>query len=274
MARSLSDSYTNVLAGSTMAVVELFKISAAGMSTFQYTDANRGISYAGLTYTPYPIKRNKISYSTDLKVDETNIVMAKNWGVNMAIRKDILSGAVVQIYRVNTELPDSDNVLLFDGNVSDTKIDEAVITLRSTTLDFLNLELPKRELQVACNWKLYSSFCGLTLSDWQVTTTGVTAGSEPDKISSSSFLLGATQYFRGGFVIGLSGDNAGLTKHITNHEAAQIRVLPPFPFEVDVAHNVVAAPGCNHDITDCETKFNNLDNYGGFPYIPNQDQVF
>ncbi len=257
-----------------MTIAELYTFSAAGMSTFQYTDTNQNVSFVGLTYTPYPIKRSKISYSTDLKVDETNVTMAKNWGVNMAIRKDILSGSEIQIHRVNLSNPNDDNVLLFDGKVADTKIDEAVIDLRCTTLDFLNLELPKRELQVACNWQLYGSYCGLTLEDWTVTAVGVDAGSERDKISYSSFLVGTTQYFRGGFIVGLSGHNTGLSKHVTNHEAAQIKVLPPFPFDPEVDEGLTIAPGCNHNLADCENKFNNLGNYGGFPYIPNQDQVF
>ncbi len=274
MARSFSGSYTNVLAGATMTVAELYTFSAAGMSTFQYTDTNQDVLYDGLTYTPYPIKRSKISYSTDLKVDEAEVTMAKNWGVNMAIRKDILSGSEVQIHRVNLASPNDDNVLLFDGEVSDTKIDEAVITLRCTTLDFLNTELPKRELQVACNWQLYGPHCGLSLSDWTVTAFGESSASTPDKIISPAFLVGATQHFRGGFVVGLCGHNAGLTKHVTNHLGAQISVLPPFPFDWEAIDSVTVAPGCDHNLADCKNKFNNLDNYGGFPYIPNQDSVF
>ena len=127
MTRSFSDSYTTTLAGSTMAVVELFKISAAGMSQFLYTDAGQDVDFAGVTYVPYPIKRGKISYSTDLKVDETNVTMAKNWGTDMAIYKYILAGATVQVHRVNTDNADIDFVLLFDGDVSVKNFDHIFI---------------------------------------------------------------------------------------------------------------------------------------------------
>lgn len=274
MVRSFSDSYTNTLAGSTMAVVELFNISAPGMSHFLYTDCNVGLTFQNNYYIPYPIKRGKISYSTDLKVDETNITLAKNWGIDMAIYKNVLAGATVQITRVNLDNLVYDYVLLFDGDVSDTRVDEATINLRCTTLDFLNFELPKRELQVACNWQLYGSFCSVDIDSFSITTTGGLDTTTPDKLASSSFLVGTTQYLRGGFVVGLSGNNNELIRHITNHQASQISVLPPFPFDFETDVNVRVAPGCDHSTSDCANIFNNLDNYGGFPFIPNYDQVF
>jgi len=278
LVRSISDSYSTALAGSTMAVVELFSLSSAGMSTFLYTDAGQTISFAGLTYDPYPIKRGKISFSTDLKTDETTISMAKNWGTDMAIRKDILAGATVQIHRVNTDYTNLDYVLLFDGEVSDTTTDESVIKIRCTTLDFLNTELPLREIQVACNWQLYGPHCGITLSNYLVTTADGLDTTTPEEIAASEvgFAAGITfsdQYFRGGYVVGLSTDNMNLTRHITSHVGNTISVLPPFPFDFELTDNIQFAPGCDHNILDCENKFNNLTNYGGFPWIPNQDNV-
>jgi uncharacterized phage protein (TIGR02218 family) len=257
-----------------MAVVELFNISAPGMSHFLYTDSNVGLTFHDNYYIPYPINRGKISYSTDLKVDETNITLAKNWGTDMAIYKNVLAGATVQITRVSLGDINNDYVLLFDGDVSDTRVDEATIDLRCTTLDFLNFELPKRELQVACNWQLYGPYCGVDPDDFSVTTTGGLDTTTPDKLSHSSFLTGATQHFRGGFVVGLSGNNNELIRHITNHQGSQLSVLPPFPFDFETDVNVRVVQGCDHSTTDCEDIFDNLDNYGGFPFIPNYDQVF
>jgi uncharacterized phage protein (TIGR02218 family) len=257
-----------------MAVVELFNISAPGMSNFLYTDCNVGLTFNSNWYIPYPIRRGKISYSADLKVDETNITMAKNWGTDMAIYKNALAGATIQIHRVSLDNIDDDFVLLFDGDVSDTRIDEATINLRCTTLDFLNWELPKRELQVACNWQLYGSYCSIDVGSFSVTTTAGLDDSSPSKLTSDDFISGTAQYFRGGFVVGLSGDNNELIRHITDHTGSQISVLPPFPFDFETNVNVRVAPGCDHGTDDCVDIFDNLDNYGGFPFIPNYDQVF
>jgi uncharacterized phage protein (TIGR02218 family) len=257
-----------------MAVVELFNISAPGMSNFLYTDCNVGLTFQNAWYLPYPINRGKISYSTDLKVDETNITMAKNWGTDMAIYKNALAGATVQITRVNLDNLVDDHVLLFDGDVSDTRVDEATINLRCTTLDFLNWELPKRELQVACNWQLYGPYCGIDVDSYSVTTTSGLDDNSPTTLTSDDFIHATSQYFRGGFVVGLSGDNNQLIRHITDHTGNQLSILPPFPFDVETGVNVRVAPGCDHSTSDCEDNFDNLNNYGGFPFIPNYDQVF
>jgi hypothetical protein len=473
LARTLSSSFTSTLAGLTMSVVELYRISTPGMSTFTYTDSNTqvyvppttpSLSYAGLTYDPYPIKRNKISFSTDLKIDQTEITLAKNWGIDNAIVKDVLNGASVQIIRVNTDLPDVDNLLLFDGEVADTGLNELNATLRCQTLDFLNLELPKREFQVACNWKLYDEFCTIDSDDFKVsipntdilevtpsldsyisqsssgqtfgynanlsvsglttdifrtllkfdfsqirtnativgatlslyyydfvdsgavgkkfnaaritntswdenvtwdtqpafTATGITSatipgatnawvswnvkdqvitakddvgkishfmitdsdeGSSPggsdfysrDYIGNTALrpklsikyengfdLLRSTtrdvitaddiagpigsplalEYFRGGFIKATSGKNNLLRRQITGHTSSilgtthdTVHVIPPFPFDFELVDGIELLPGCDHSITDCETKYNNLINYGGFPWVPNQDSV-
>ena len=291
MAKTLSDSFINTLAGLTMGVVELYKMSATGMSTFLYTDSNTKVSYAGLTYEPYPIKRSQISFSTDLKVDQTNLTFAKSWGLENAIFKDVFSGSDVQITRVNLDLPDTDNLLLFDGEVSDFQLDELNVDVRCQTLDFLNFELPKREHQTACNWVVYDTYCGLTIADW--TKSHLIRNTNSNFIVSST-LMGSTvdntlgeiidttvedQYWRGGFIKSTSGNNIELIRHITDHVGMTVTVLPPFPFDSIAGSTVISPdtcdsiPGCDHSITDCEDKFNNLNNFGGFPYIPNQDSV-
>ena len=282
MARILSSSFTNTLAGLTMNVVELYKISATGMSTFTYTDSNSKlylspstlVGYAGLTYAPYPIKRNKISFSTDLKIDQTEVILAKNWGIDNAIVKDILGGASIQIIRVNADLPDEDRLLLFDGEIADTNIDEQDITLRCQTLDFLNLELPKREFQVACNWQLYDEFCNVILSDFTLgLTTENLNTTTRNIISAPSIANQSDDYYLGGYVQSNSGTNSGLKRHISSHIGQTVTVTPPFPFDFELTDDIDVIPGCDHSIVDCEVKFDILINYGGYPWIPNQDSV-
>ena len=470
MTRSISTNFTNVTAGATMHVVELFRFSNLGMTTFTYTDGNVGLTYDNEWYEPYPIKRDKISFSSDLKVDQTEITMAKNWGVDNAIRKDKFSDARSQFIRVNHQSPDSDNLLLFDGEIADIRVDELNVVLRCQTLDWLNVELPLREIQVQCNWKLYSlAYCGLSVTDWTVGLTsggtltlnpyvydtyvsraaaGSTFSSSEDLVVSglttdlyrsllefdsteihqtadimsaslqlyhhsftaagatnrflnaarvtdtlwdgdtswndqpaftytdivgttvlgitnsgvwmewdvtnqvvesfasvgqkSHFILfdsdegtadgGANfysqdhsdaslrpilsvryengkdthrsfvdrnrittdsliykpggalaphEYYRGGFIKATSGMNSEVHRHVVAHTSSilgttydTVIVLPPFPYDVELTAGLEWAPGCEHTMNDCTTKYSNLGNYGGFPFVPNFDQIF
>lgn len=278
MTRPLSDSFNASLAGQTMSVVELFSISSVGMSSFRYTDGNESISYAGLTYDPYPVKRSRISFTSDLKVDETTLTFAKNWGVDNAIRRDTLAGADVQIVRVNRDIPDDSNVILFDGEIGDTTINELNVVARCQTLDFLNVELPLREYQVACNWRIYDVYCGLTQADHSLTST-ITGGVRnvlvgPNIAGTSQDDPLADEYWTLGFAQALSGMNEDIIRQVTSHTGMTVTVVPPFPFDFDLDTDTVKLVlGCNHSVSDCEDVFSNLINYGGFPFIPNEDTM-
>jgi uncharacterized phage protein (TIGR02218 family) len=278
MTRELSDSFTSTLSGLTMSVVELFSLSSVGMSSFRYTDSNQHISYLGLTYDPYPIKRNKISFSSDLKVDQTTLVFAKNWGIDNAIRRDTLAGADIQIIRVNRDNSAEDYVILFDGNVADTTIDSLEVTARCQTLDFLNVELPAREYQVACNWRLYDDYCTLNQADYSVTSVldpstvrNILVGTNITGTSSDGDF--ADDYWTLGFAQSMDGRNEDVVRQITSHTDDTITVVPPFPFEFEEDAEVKLVLGCAHHVSDCENVFGNLINYGGFPFIPNQDTM-
>jgi uncharacterized phage protein (TIGR02218 family) len=261
-----------------MSLIELFSISAVGMSSFRYTDSNEPIGYAGLTYYPYPIKRNKISFSSDLKVDETNLTFANNWGVENAIAKDMLAGADVRIIRVDRDIPDDSNVILFDGEIGDTKIDGLNVFARCQTLDFLNIELPAREYQVACNWRIYDTYCGLTVADYTVDTT---VTSTTRNVLTGTYVAGtsvtgalADDYWTLGWAKSNSGMNDEVIRQITSHIGMTITVVPPFPFDfISGTDTLELVTGCDHSVTDCGDVFNNLINYGGFPFIPNQDTM-
>ena len=273
MTRVLSTGYSAHLAGLTQAVVELYKISAAGMSLFTYTDSKESVTYHGLTYKPYPIKRSKIIFSADLRVDQTSISLATNWGLNRAITSNTLSGAAFSITRVRKDAPDHDNILLFEGEVANISSSFNQLELRAQTLDFLNFLLPRREIQVACNWKLYDKFCSLGLTTYQ--SDGITSQSSPSgkTLYSSTFSAKSNDYYTLGFIEMTDGDNKNFKRSISDHTSNTITVIPPFPYAVGQTASFKVAPGCKHDIDDCENKFNNLINYGGFPFVPKQDAV-
>ncbi len=270
-----STSFASHLAGTTQSAVELFSISAPGMTSQYYTDCNTSINMPtiGITYTPYAIRRSKISFSTDLKPNGVEINMALNSDLSTARLKGVLAGASVSITRVNVDDPDNQNLLLFDGEVGAVDIDEDVLTVKATTLDFLSQELPRREYQVACNWRLFDDYCTLGLTNYQLTGTFSSASTDRKTLVSTTFAGQSNDYFLQGFVTITSSLNDQVKRNVTSHAGNTVTVVPPFPFDVAATDTFNIAPGCKHDVTDCENKFDNIINYGGFPWIPTQDVV-
>lgn len=270
-----SPAFASHLVGTTHHVVELFSIVADGMVGQYYTDADIDIVYAGTTHTPYPIKRSKISFSTDLKPNEVDVTLAFNSDLQDAMRKEVLKNAAVSVRRINRQDPDNQNLLLFDGEVGTTDLDEDTLNIKAVTLDFLSLEIPRREYEVACNWRLYDEFCtvGLTTGGWL--ESGTFNSNSPNRKDLASTIFGGqpNNYFVLGFINSTSGNNNGVHRHITYHVGQSVTVTPPFPYDVSSGDTFDAAPGCDHSITDCSTKFNNIVNYGGYPWIPTQDVI-
>ncbi len=279
MTKQIFGSLLSHVAGLTQSVVELYKISTVGMSTFTWTDSNRGISFAGLTYSPWPVKRSKIQFSSDFRVDQTEITVAKNWGLERAIEKDLLAGANFEILRVRMDNPTSDYAVMFNGEVGNVQTSEIEFTIRGQTLDFLNVEVPKRDYQVMCNWKLYDQFCLIPVRSFLV--GGCFSSTSPDSgktLVATSFAgttldTFANNYWNQGAIRITTGENAEIRRQVTSHVGMSITVIPPFPFDITTLDYFEIIPGCAHDVTDCENSYQNLANYGGFPFIPRQDDI-
>lgn len=80
-------------------------------------------------------------------------------------------------------------------------------------------------------------------------------------------------FYQDGVMTFTSGGNSGLSYQILSWDGTTLKLNNPL--FVQPAHNdtFVISPGCNHDVFDCNNKFNNIVNHRGFPTIPGQDSL-
>ena len=79
-------------------------------------------------------------------------------------------------------------------------------------------------------------------------------------------------YFIGGIID--FGDN--IIRDITNTTRMDdggthyytLTLIKPIPNTIEVGDAIKLYPGCKHNSDDCINKFNNIDNFGGYEYIP------
>lgn len=85
----------------------------------------------------------------------------------------------------------------------------------------------------------------------------------------------ATDVFLGGLLTWTSGNNAGLSMEVkswTNGTQTFVLMLPMrATIQVGDAYSVY--PGCAKDVTTCKTKFNNVYNYRGEPFVPQEQSM-
>ena len=110
---------------------------------------------------------------------------------------------------------------------------------------------------------------------YQPTTTGIASFSEPNTVQAGSTVNKlisvsgkADSYFDNGQIAFTSGANAGLVKAVRQYLGQQFTFNSPLPFVPTAGDTFIAYPGCDKTQATCTTKFSNLVNFEGFPYVP------
>ena len=116
---------------------------------------------------------------------------------------------------------------------------------------------------------------GLSATGYEATTSSaasffetntVQAGSTVNKLISLS--AKADGFYDNGQIVFTSGANNGLTKAVKSYSGQQFFFNSPLPSAPNAGDTFIAYPGCDKTQATCTAKFNNLVNFGGFPYVP------
>jgi uncharacterized phage protein (TIGR02218 family) len=247
-----------------------------------YTNADASIQLNGYTYLANSILVDGLKYKCNvgLEVDQQQItISAKSTdtvgGVPFlqALGNGVFDGCEIQRERAflhswsaaDTASPIG-SVVLFKGRVG--TVDSigrttAQITVNSDLI-LLDVQMPRNIYSPACQHVLYDSGCTLVKSAFG-TIGAVGAGSTFTKIDWS----GASVNFTQGSILFSSGVNNGVSANIKSAVAdVSLSLAYPLPHAPGVGDSFTVYFGCDHTQATCTSKFNNLANFRGFPYVP------
>lgn len=240
---------------------------------------------SGLVYsnTGPVIKRGAIRSEVGLKVAQCSLTFHVSDALSIGTlswpafaERGGLDGAYVLIQRCYMATwGDTSNgvVTLFSGRVSDVQPSRTTIELTvSADVELLNMNMPRRLYQPGCMRSLFDAGCRVSLGDFRVSAV-VGAGSS---ISTLFIAAGATNlkplagFYNLGSVRFTSGVNNGALRSVSNYNAENswVKVVPPLDATPTAGDTFYLYPGCNKTMDDCRTKFDNLAQFGGFPYVP------
>lgn len=269
----------------------LYKIVLVNGGTLYYTTADVPVTFGGNTYlsptSNGPIferrgERGKVKWRVGLEVDTLQFsVLPNNATVNgqpfnKAIKQGVFDGAEVTFshaywpQQAYTNLIQPTGVVtMFTGKVAPVTAgrSSAMFTVNSFT-DLLNQNLPRNIYQAGCINTLYDSGCTLNAASFAVSGT-VTAGSLANLIGA--VLSQATGYFDLGKVVFTSGANNGIARSVKQYiknTTSTLALMSPFPNIPEVGDTFTVYPGCDKMQATCSSKFSNLANFRGFPFIP------
>ena len=139
--------------------------------------------------------------------------------------------------------------------------DSARIRCESAQVSLKRIGL-RRLYSRACSHVLYSAACG---------ATPITAGSTVTQVLGRSVKLegGVPAAVAGMLAGGWLQTPAGARHMIVKETAFTVELLYPVPLATGTS--VILTAGCDHSTATCHSRFDNLANYGGFPFIPTKN---
>jgi uncharacterized phage protein (TIGR02218 family) len=122
-----------------------------------------------------------------------------------------------------------------------------------------------------CSANLGDARCTRSLVDLTFTGT-VTSQIHDDR----TFVISVSQpdgYFQYGTLRFLSGNNANRKVEVLGYQASRITLMERMPFPVSFGDQLEVVAGCDKLASTCKTKFNNLLNFRGFPFMPTEEEA-
>lgn len=243
---------------------ELYKIVDDGV-TFTITSFDEPYEYNGDVYTPYKVSRNEIEAKSE--TIKSSIDVSIPLDTELAKRYLTLQFDSVISLTIFTVIDDIVSVA-FKGRLSIIKPDVASLKLTFESLySTLKRTGLNRLYQRSCSYVLYSDGCSINKESMKI--SGHISSVASDKTyavvdQASSYPNG---YFTGG-MFEFNGERRLIIKHI----GPTLTFIRPFPNLVSDSTNTnndcFIYPGCDRTKETCKNKFNNINNFGGFPFIP------
>lgn len=243
--------------------VELYKFNQ-GAEDWLMCNAPHDVLFLTRIYIASAIKRSTI----DNTEDNFKSVVTLEFALDNQFAAQFLGftpdlSTTVDIYRVSSSDPDSDNAIIWKGRVMDANTSQGIISLECepihTSMQTIGL---RARYERGCRHLLYSRGCGVKQ---EFNSTKATVIEMP---SANTIVLDYTPA-NGTYAAGMIELSTYAMRYITAQTGNSFTVTRPFHANnLAVGDEVTVYPGCDQTKETCNSKFNNILNFGGWSYIP------
>jgi uncharacterized phage protein (TIGR02218 family) len=263
------------LQGEVLTVCTLWKITRADGAVFGFTDCTHDLTYLSVTYyaasghTPSSIKT-----TSNLSVDNLEIssVLDSEAITEADIQAGLWDYAEVVIMLVNYNALCMGHMIQRKGWMGNVKTGRHAFTAELRGM----LQPLQQNIGRLCNEDCDAMFgdarCGLDALAYTVTGS-VTSDELGLTGFADSSLNVAYQYFKGGLLTWLTGENAGYRMEVQDSFSSEVYLQQGMPNAINIGDTYMAIAGCDKSANTCSGIFNNIANFRGFPNIPGFDKM-
>lgn len=250
---------------------ELYTISV-GSTVYLYTSAEDAITVGATTYQPLEgISRSSLSLGGP--TDNVGGITITVPGTN-AVAQQYVEGIPGQLATVEIDRyqrGDGSTARIFEGKIRAVTFTDGGFVASLEVLpsfEAVSREIPRFKFSSLCNHVLYDDRCQVddTSASFRLSAAACTAVSGRT-ITVTGADANGDGYYTGGFVENAAGDDRRL---ILEQTGTVLTLLLPFT-TTPLGTNVTVLAGCDHTISTCESKFDNVINFGGFPFVPTKN---
>ncbi|WP_417247683.1 DUF2163 domain-containing protein [Celeribacter sp.] len=253
-------------------------VTRADGTTYGFTDHDLDLTFEGITFkADTGLTALALEQTTGLSVDNTESLGALS---SAAVREaDIeagrFDGARVRAWLVNWRDPDQ-RVLQFNGTFGEITRGAGGFRAELRGLTEMLNQPQGRVYHSACSAVLGDGRCTVDLDAPGLSVRVAVEEVEEARVFRFTGLTGFDDrwFERGRFVVE-TGAAAGLVGLVKNDRltgvARTVELWTPLRAEVATGDRVRIEAGCDKRSETCRLKFNNFNNFRGFPHVPGED---
>lgn len=253
---------------------------------FGFTSTINPLTIDGVTYDP-TTGITPSQYRADLRTEPASSSFDGFFSTDIK-EVDLLSGsidgAIATLFVCSWLNPPSTLNMNTALILSVGTLGKATSTDRGYRSEFLSAEVKlsrsrRKTTQPSCRATLGDSECAVNLSQYQfngqVSAQIQGVGFRFSVISQNSKAEPKTTHFyRNGYVVFTTGQNAGQRFKISEHnDTNRFELLDRPLYPLDNGDRFLAVVGCDKTLTECHEKFSNSDNFRGEPFVPGPDSL-
>ena len=257
----------------------LYGKGTAGNSYWRYTNADSDITINNNLFTALPITHSNIESTGSLDDGNVEIMLGSDSELAEFYRIDHPSRIVTVTIEAKHQ-DDPEVVKLWSGRVSAVNEEPHQTTVACEPI-FSSMKRPalRSRFQHGCRHTLYDNRCGVNQDNFKVQALVQSLGGNTIQITLFSHVVAAVGLelinFHGGKAIWQTAEETIVRSIQQVFEEGIIDTihLDGSTRELSIGDSVTFHPGCRRTFADCRDVFNNIDNFGGCPYIPHENPV-
>jgi uncharacterized phage protein (TIGR02218 family) len=276
--KSFSPTLGAHLASGVTTLCTCWRIVRGDGAVFGFTDHDRKIVFDGVEHEPESgLDASAATSHAGLQVGGLDVTGAFSSEkiTELDLEAGLYDNARVEAWLVNWVEPVQRHLMRV-GSIGEVKRAGQSFTAEIRSLSHALDQERGRIFRKTCDADLGDARCGIDLltAEWSASATVL----ETDGFVRLRASVPGTRpsgFFDQGFVTFTSGANAGrkseVLKHLRDAEGDHIELWQPMAAAIVIGDAFTMSAGCDKRFSTCRDRFENIENFRGFPHMPGND---